>query len=517
MGDNSQTPPRRTREIFISYRSKDSEGYVLSLSQALKAKFGRGKVFLAVTPNTIKGGENFARVIEDKVTSSGVLLAVIGAKWLTTLREKSERADAERDFVRFEIATALARGVPVVPVLLNDAVMPAPAGLPDDLEGLAHLHASTLSTGHWDDDVRRLVERLSELLPPRSRLPLLAVAAAALTLAPAGYFVFKVAPPPPPPPGNANEKRADDKPAPPVAFKRLTALTTGFEPYKVAVSPDGAVVASVGNSNDVGLWRVASGESLAIISGQDGPGRSVVLGDSVVVTGSDDRKIRFWRLGETRPYLTLNDEGYIFSLDLDRGGKTLTSASRDIARDEKTIKVWDVGSGRETFRATVKSPDVIMSVNPARRLAAVNSPAGGIRLLSLDGSGSSRAFGDPPQAEILTATFDRAGDVLAFAFKLGARSVIRVLRVDDGREVAGPTGREGRVVTALAFSPEGRLLTAGYDDGQVQIWDMRNGRPEPALDAHAGKVWGLAFSADGKTFASMGTDKRILLWSVTYE
>jgi len=57
-----------------------------------------------------------------------VLLAVIGRRWLIAVEEEGRRRlDHSEDYVRLEIATALKRGIRVIPMLVDGASMPRPA------------------------------------------------------------------------------------------------------------------------------------------------------------------------------------------------------------------------------------------------------------------------------------------------------------------------------------------------------------------------------------------------------
>jgi Tol biopolymer transport system component len=104
----------------------------------------------------------FPQKIREALDSSDVLIAVIGRDWLTIADEHGRRRlDDEDDYVRFEIATALARDdVSVVPVLLQGATMPRKEDLPDPLKPLALRHALELNHLYWDYHVGRLVDAL---------------------------------------------------------------------------------------------------------------------------------------------------------------------------------------------------------------------------------------------------------------------------------------------------------------------------------------------------------------------
>jgi hypothetical protein len=89
-----------------------------------------------------------------------VFLALIGREWLDARdREGRRRLDQSHDYVRLEIAAALARtDVRVIPVLIEGATMPAPEALPEPLRPLARRHAVNLRDDAWDHDVDRLTE-----------------------------------------------------------------------------------------------------------------------------------------------------------------------------------------------------------------------------------------------------------------------------------------------------------------------------------------------------------------------
>jgi WD40 repeat protein len=58
------------------------------------------------------------------------------------------------------------------------------------------------------------------------------------------------------------------------------------------------------------------------------------------------------------------------------------------------------------------------------------------------------------------------------------------------------------LITALAFSPDGRRVASGQIDGVVHVWDVDDGRELPANITHQGAVSGLAFLEDGRTLLS---------------
>ena len=125
-----------------------------------RAHFGQGAVFIDI--DAIPLGLDFRKHLGDAVNQCDILLAVIGDHWLDARYENGpskgqRRLDDPHDFVRIEIESALARGIPVVPLLVGRNAMPAEADLPDGLKELAYRNAAEVRSG---PDFHGQVDRL---------------------------------------------------------------------------------------------------------------------------------------------------------------------------------------------------------------------------------------------------------------------------------------------------------------------------------------------------------------------
>lgn len=148
--------------IFISYRREDSEGQSGRLFEDLCDRFGAEAVFMDVVG--IEPGQDFRAVIDTKVAACSVLLSIIGRHWLSARDAAGQRRiDDAADFVRLETASALKRGVTVIPVLVQGARMPTAADLPADLRDLAFRNAVELSHARWSSDLALLLASLQRL------------------------------------------------------------------------------------------------------------------------------------------------------------------------------------------------------------------------------------------------------------------------------------------------------------------------------------------------------------------
>ena len=185
--------------IFISYRREDSAGHTGRLFDSLRNHFGDENVFLDLSD--IDSGQVFTDAIHQAIRSADVVLAIIGPEWLTCARNGQRRLDDMSDLVRAEIATALALGVPVIPVLVNGTAPPPEPQLPAPLQPLARRDAHDITDERWTYDVDRLIAMMERLagspgrrVRPRWVVAVLLVIAVAAGVATLVYSRFRGSP-----------------------------------------------------------------------------------------------------------------------------------------------------------------------------------------------------------------------------------------------------------------------------------------------------------------------------------
>ena len=162
--------------IFISYRREGAIVHARALFERLRHEFGPNNVF--IDQEGIDYGVDFVDVVNRQLRGCSVMLALIDPQWATaTDKTGRKRIDRENDYVRTEIATALARGIRTVPVLIDGAEMPDPETLPEVLRPLGRLNALNLDFRRFDAEIGSLVAAIRRILaeqPPQETAPDLA-------------------------------------------------------------------------------------------------------------------------------------------------------------------------------------------------------------------------------------------------------------------------------------------------------------------------------------------------------
>ena len=159
-------------KITISYRREDSGIIVGRIFDRLVAHYGADTVFRDI--DNIPPGINFRDYINEALSTTDILLAVIGPDWAGKTPDGGTRITEPTDLVRIEVEVALRKRIPVVPVLVAKATMPNPSELPEALQDFAYRNAIKVDAFEdFDDHVRRLTRSLDRLLqsagvrPPR--------------------------------------------------------------------------------------------------------------------------------------------------------------------------------------------------------------------------------------------------------------------------------------------------------------------------------------------------------------
>jgi WD40 repeat protein len=212
----------------------------------------------------------------------------------------------------------------------------------------------------------------------------------------------------------------------------------------------------------------------------------------------------------------------VLGLDLDRDGHRLTQQVLALAFSpdgqsvaagiENEVRLWSVPGGRllrtmaghgEHVRALAFAPD-------GKRL--VSGDAGGLLRLwdPATGKGLWQPAAEGHRADITAAAFTQDGSVLYTGDSVGE---VRAWEPRSGRPLGG-AWQQGKWVTGLAVSPDGRRLAAASYHGESCIRDAASGETLLQLRGHDEEkaVWAVTWSPGGKLVATGSADQTIRLW-----
>jgi sulfatase modifying factor 1 len=164
-------------KIFISYRRSETAWAARALFERLRREFD-DRVFIDIEGLSL--GIDYTNVIDAHLEGCEVMLAVIGPDWLQEIQRRAAAGGTagsgdgdgdddgeEPDWVRVELSRALVRGIPVVPVLIEGALLPPKRELFPDLKGLRDRNGLELHARFFDDQTGRLVREIAKIINPQ--------------------------------------------------------------------------------------------------------------------------------------------------------------------------------------------------------------------------------------------------------------------------------------------------------------------------------------------------------------
>ena len=315
---------------------------------------------------------------------------------------------------------------------------------------------------------------------------------------------------------------------------------------RIAFSPDGRLLVSVGEDNQVIVWDFARRERLKTLTDHTGWVTALAFSrdGKWFATAGADGAVMVWDAAQlTKAAVLPGHHGVVRAIAFSSDGRFLVTPTDD---DQKNV--WAVGRWEKVRTATTDdfkhgyfllSPDGRFFVTPTwttydlatdQPLALEMAPHWAMGKFSPDtarlvsvGSGGAVAFWDTSQfwtsLQPKLLSYQRMhqdhGRAVAYSSdgRLAASGAEDIVLWDAVKMTKIVRLKHRANVMSLAFSPDVKWLVSAHTDGAMLLWDVAERELAASFNEHSDSVRSVVFSRDGKRLASAGGDRSVIIWN----
>jgi len=239
-----------------------------------------------------------------------------------------------------------------------------------------------------------------------------------------------------------------------------------------------------------------------------------------IVSGSWDKTLKVWDLESGRELTILKGHTeFIKAVVITPDGKRVISGSQD-----KTLRVWDLENDRElaVLRGHTSYVNAVAITPDGKRVISGSMD----KTLKVWDLGSSRELATFTghngiiKAVAVTPDNHRAVSGSGSILEKDGDKTLKVWDLESGRELATLKGHTGEI-NAVAVTPDGRRVISGSRDTTLKVWDLESGRELATFKGHTGDIAVVAVTPDGRRVVSgsggtweMYGDKTLKVWDL---
>lgn len=288
-----------------------------------------------------------------------------------------------------------------------------------------------------------------------------------------------------------------------------------------AFSADGRRVVTGYRDGSCRVWDAAAGAQIAKLNAHADIVTAASFGPDgeKVLTGSKDGTVRVWHAKTGNEFARfLRHTGAINAASFSMDGRRIVTGSED-----GTARVWNAANGMEIACVTGHGDSIATaSFSPdGRRLVTGSWNVNADTLATRAPSYTEAIIWDADTGIKITRLAGHDDGVCSVSFSPDGRRIVTgsedgVARVWDAH--SGPERAKltiaGANFTSAAFSADGASIVTGLDDGTARIWDAATLLELAQLRGHSAAVTAASFRPDGKRIVTASKDGTACIWDV---